>query len=366
MKNLLHLLLPVALLAPAVCLGQKSITLYGQVIRASEILPNGKEFGPQVRIEDAGRTVLLATRGTQSIVATSLNQYLGSIYSTTNLSAEPKPFLNLENGSPQPILDNINFDFYATTGFYKLEHEGKTATLPSYEDFKAAFNGAKTLDEKRVVLIKYRGFADSLANTRYAKYNAGSGIKFTARTNIAKAFKTGLGADITSALLKSELKFNGNLRASIDNAVTRSVTMTGGRYHEIKLDPEYVRKASQTLSPYTQKLNTIPANTAFGEELIEFLPSTSEAVVVGAAVLEGSFDITRTQDLKTAVAAAVQASLQNPAAADAVELAVTVNASIEHSIHRQLDLSTGHSFFYIRLLYSRALELQAVATASEK
>jgi hypothetical protein len=360
MKHLPYLLALFGLL-PTSGFGQKAITIHRQQITAAEVLGVGKEFGPQLRPEEAGRTVLLAKRPTQPIQATSLNQYLGGIYSTTNLSAEPKNFLTLEEGYPQPILDTINYTYYRVPGFYKLDQDEKYRNMPGYEAFKNAFQAARNTAQQRAVLLDpaHRQLRPVLEATRFSTYSTASGTTFSANTKISNALKAGVSADITAALQATNIRFNGNLKSSIDNAVTRSVTLSGGRYHEIKLDPGYVRQVAQVLRGYVANPDRIPATNAFNEELRQFLPSTSEAIVVGAAVLEGNFAISFSQDLKSAVTLAVRGSLQNPAAVSLADLSAAVDASISHSLKRDYAANTGQTFFYIRLVYSRALELQS-------
>lgn len=350
------LLLFIALLATPLCYGQRTITLYGQMLNAPDILGSQNAvWGPAAA---PTTTVLL----NNPIVSTELHQLLGTYYSTTNF-AKTTDLLNILAADDEPILDKINFSFYRTAFLSTLDNAFSSDA--KYRPFKRVFLAATTDAQRRLILFDDDNtvYRKALEQARYTTYGRPE-ITINAFTSLSRTFKAGLGADITASIKAIPgAKFGAGLNAAINSLIERSVTMNGAHYHEIRLTPTYISKAKTVLSYYAEHPDKIGAQSEFNDNLKRFFALDNVAITAGAAVIESSFKTTDMKQLGLAIGAAAKANLTDPTSAIANKVAADAEAKFTRDSLKKLGVEAGQCFYTIRLVYDCGLELGAGKSA---
>ena len=336
---------------------QDKVKLYESTFKASEILGSRKELF----LDQADEVTTLFT---PPICTGNLNELLGKAYTTENFR-NTSNFLNLSLDESLPILDSINFSFYNAYSFLNVldKHFASDPLNDKYKRFKSLFKAAGTNADRRQLLYADSNsqFRIALEDTRYSTYRGRIGIKLS--TKFTTDFKLGVAASI-SEQLSTSYKINASANFSIKDTVFKYIQVTDGGYDEIRLAPEYIFKAARIISGYNTNrplLNSL--NDDFSFRLVKFLDDPNASIITGAAVLEANFDYQKFQQLTLALGVGISAALDSSQKAKAPQIAASVTAAYSYEKQRNIEVTTGQSFYYLRYGFSKDLEIGAGAAS---
>ncbi len=335
---------------------QKTLKMYNQVFKASEILgPKNPDWGPNA-------AELKTEFMNEPNVVSNLYELLGSYYTTTNFY-DTKKLLNLTLDADLPILDSIDFRFYKEYSLTNvLDKRSDFKNDANYAKFKKEFKAAKTTSEKRGILYdkeENEVYRIALEETKFGVYR--KKIQITQITQISREFKIGLTAKI-----KEELKDKANFDAKIENAIKDSVEIYGelneGYYHEIRLKDEYLKYAKLILKGYiSNKALLENKSDIFTEELKDYFNNPNASIITGAAVFEATFNLTKFKRLIVSIGAAIDANIDIKDKSKAPQIKADIEASFIRKKDRTLTVEAAQSFYYLRYCYAKGLDLGAGA-----
>jgi hypothetical protein len=330
---------------------QNTIKFYKVNLKASEILPNGRQWGPSA----AGNRTVKFTRA-----ANSINELLGQTYRTTSMKST-EHFLNTDIETFSPLLDSINFSYYISYGF--LEAEKFTPALindSSYKSLKESFIKAKSNLKRREILFAMdnRKFKNILENSRYTTYQPA--IKMTISQTNRQMIEAGIAAEMVVDI-NEYFKLTPKVEGSLKDSLTRKVSLKGGMYHEIKFVDGYIKRAAKILKPLTP---ITPVSSAIMEEdfyddYIAYWNDENAGLITGAGVIEAQFDAKKLKSIAGTIGAVVKGDLKPTPEEEEQIASLSAKITAKYTGSREIDqeVQTVQTFYYIRYVYDKRLEL---------
>jgi hypothetical protein len=324
--------------------------MYTQSFKASTVLGAGHRWGP-------ARANLKTGLFRPPITINSLNGALGAYYTTDNFR-DPMDLLNSSYDVPTPILDSINLVFYKTWAFLNcLDKNRAMAEDLNYKEFKNKFKAAKTCAQQREILYGEGSdiFRSALEESRFTRYQPP--ITINASTKISNEFKIGLGTEIVTEISKSG-KFNANVGIQIQAAIEKYVRLKGGLYHEVRLQPEFVRTASRIIKGFNKNRALLRKyNDNFSYELESFMDNRKAAIITGMSLLEAQFDYSEIQKLKVEIGALIEKQLEPKYRSLTPEIEASIGAAFQKTKESPIEVQTTATFYCLRLVRDSRLEI---------
>lgn len=329
---------------------QNSIKLYKVNLKANEILGNGRVWGPKA---GNNKTVTFTS------AANSLNELLGQTYSTANLYST-RNFLNTDIETRSPLLDSINFSYYLSFAFLKLEKKDpQLLSDATYKEFKAKFRTAKFNINRRELLFdeNNRRFKNMLEESRYDTYSPP--ITVTNTTDINQKIKMGVSAEIV-ADIKKIFTLEPKLALALEDSISRHIEMKNAKYHEIKLAEDYVKIAASILKGITPTSNVKDEikSEGFYEDYISYFKSKNEGIITGAAVIEAMFDAEKLKTLQSTIGLTIKGKLKTTPEKEQEILSASADITAKYVGEKNIKVTvtTVPTFYYLRYVYDSRLD----------
>lgn len=346
-----NILLAILLFAFSFANAQNTIKLYKTTLKAKEVLGNGRSWGPQA----GDNKTIMFTRASNDLF-----ELIGQIYKTSNLYSVTN-FLNTDIETNSPLLDSINFSYYNSYGFLRLEKKyPNLLNEQDYKSFKTAFKTASTDIAKRTLIFNEanKKFKNLLEESRYTTYNPPITMSIT--TTISKQIKAGITAEIV-ADIKKVFTIKPSVTAALNDSISNHIVMKGAKYHEIKLDDDYVGRAYailKNITPSTQVDNSI-SNEDFYTKFIDFYKSKISGVITGAAVIEANFDAKKLKDINSTIGITLKGNLDPTVNTEQEIVSATAEIVAKYIADKNInsEILTLPTFYYLRYVYDTRLEL---------
>jgi hypothetical protein len=334
----------------------ESIKFYGVTIHSQDVFGKKKPFSLAER-----KGAIKTTTIESAPVATELYEYLGAVYTIKNFSGIPSQLLNLSLDDYTPILDSIDFKYYKVFGFKQVKAD--LQNRPEFEKFVDQFkNAANNKARKDLVMNLSPELRKGLEESKYQTIN--KPITYTQARTINRAFSLGVGTKI-AAQIKQIAGINAKIAVALRDTVTKIMKVNDAKYFEIALRENYVTTASDILKKWEKKTDELSKSDDiyFAGALKDFLEQCDVAVITQAAVIEASFDRSKTKEIETAIKAILEGKVDpNKISSEKIaELSAEIGGKYGKNRDDDKGISTDKAFYYIKYCANNALELGACA-----
>jgi hypothetical protein len=341
---------------------QDKITIYKEKFKASEIVGEGKRFGPE-QVQDKNKTILFDP----PVATGDLYDLMGKIYTTEHF-ADTREFLNIISDEPLPILDSINFTYYSAYAFIRVLNNDpffQAADQNSkYKDFKNKYKAATTIAKKRELVDSDENkiYRNALEKSRFTTFRPAIPIVLT--TKITSALKLGL-VDTISAKIKGTVGLNLNMDNSFKDSLYQYIEVESCTYNEIRYQESYITTAKRILSGFDKNRDLLTKyNDDFTDKLADFLKADDESIITGAAILSAKFNYEKLKQFQLSLGAKLAANA-NLSKKDIEKMVADITASFAKGKTTDLKINTAQTSYYIRYTFSPELELGAGGTSGK-
>ena len=325
--------------------GHDKIKVFKTEISAQQVTGDD-HFGPK---KGNGRQRLISDR----LSSSNATEFLGQIILDGELR-QPIQLLDINRQNIIPILDEINFDYYINYAIPNILDDQylNTADEALYQVFRDKMTKPDiNVTQRKANLYdpKYIKFRRALEKSRYFFQDETSLVK---QSEIARGIKLSVGAEIKAILDSEKANVTANFDAALQSFLNKTVKISG-KYYELYYTDEYLSSAQTVLSKVD--INTLPTGIAFNDNFKKFYNDSNSDIIAGIAILELSFEYSKTNDFKTALNALITSNVSNAKQINTTEIAAKLQAQFEFI----KKLSGGASYqTYINLRYYYAPQLQ--------